>query len=148
MDPEGDGDHAPHGSFGQLETISNQVTAQVDEKMVGFTVACVLELADILALFMDGLYDRSLPDEEFISQLSEAISHILADTGQAVQSLRREVLGQGLRKISFVAHDFAEQSGCQFWHPMPIIEIAQILQTGEIPVTERTVRESGGSTIE
>ncbi len=73
---------------------------------------------------MDGLDDRPFPDKDLIEQRHETIAHIRADTGQEMQSLRREVLEQELRKISIVAYEFVKQRCCQLWHWTPILHIA------------------------
>ena len=50
----------------------------------------MLDLADVLQLVIDGLDQRSLPQEQFVSEAHQAILHVLADFRQELEPLGKE----------------------------------------------------------
>jgi len=50
----------------------------------------VLNLADVLQLVVDGLYQQTLPQEQFVPEAHPAILHVLADFRQEFEPLSPE----------------------------------------------------------
>src|SRR5262249_35935180 len=70
---------------------------------------CVLDLADVLQLVIDGLDQRSLPQEQCVPEAHRAILPVLADFRQELEPLDKEGIVECLGNRAAIAKELAEE---------------------------------------
>ena len=86
--------------------VGDQSRQQVDQEIDLRAMTCVLDLADVLELVVDGFDQRSFAQQEFIDHRHQLVLHILFELGDQLQAALIKLLG----KLSATVHDFLEQS--------------------------------------
>jgi hypothetical protein len=91
----------------------------------------VLDLADVLQLVIDGLDQRSLPQEQFIPEAHHAILHVLADFRQELEPLGQEGIVECLGNIAAIAKELAEEPVHEARDGLPVVAMAWRQLKGE-----------------
>jgi hypothetical protein len=88
-------------------------------------MAGMLDLADVFELIRDGLDDSSLPQEQCVRPVEQAVVHLFAQLGDEAQSVgHQQVLGQRLGEIAFVPKELTLEAFRQLGNGIPIIDVA------------------------
>ena len=103
--------------------VSNQTGDEIDEKVGGAAVSGVFNLGDILELVNDGLDDETLAYQQLVLEKDESISHVFANRGDQLQSLREELFEESLGKIATVANQLAPQRFGHLWDRLAVIGV-------------------------
>ena len=64
-----------------LETVSDQATEEMDDKIRWAAMTRMLDLADVLELVVDGLNDGPFVYQQPIGEIHQAIRHMLTNLG-------------------------------------------------------------------
>src|SRR5690242_1360261 len=95
------------------------------------TVASVLNLRNVLQLVVNRLDNGALAQQEFVSQVHQAVLHVGTQLGDQLDTLRPQALKQRLGPIPFVAKQLAEETFSQITDGLSVIDIARREATSE-----------------
>src|SRR5205085_6233714 len=98
---------------------------QMDDKIGWAAVTRMLNLRNILELVNDGLNDGSFAQQQFVREGHKMILHVLAQSGDEMQALFKEQLGQGSGNVAAVSKQLPPQSFHHLGNRSPIIDIAR-----------------------
>ena len=70
----------------------------------------MLNLADILELIVDRLYDGAFPEDDFVMQTHQRVLHVFLNFGYQVYIIHEELFKEVLADISSVSEEFSEQT--------------------------------------
>jgi len=94
-----------------LVAVGDQSSEQVDEEIVGTTMAGMLDLADVLELVIDALDDRTLAQQQSVGGGKDPFTHILAQLGDQQEALPgEELLSQRLGDGATIAKELAKEA--------------------------------------
>src|SRR5690242_19072824 len=99
-----------------LMTVSDQPSKQMDDKIRRTAMTSMLDLRNILELVNDGLNNRSFAQQQCVRQMHEMILHVVAQSGDQMQSLIKEQLRQGNGNVAAIPKQLASQPFDQARH--------------------------------
>ena len=108
-----------------LQTVSNETSEEIDDKVEWAAMSGMLNLRDVLELIVDGLHDGPLAEQNNIVVQEQATLHIATgESHHLYLALMQQLFDQFLTDIAFVAKEFAEEPLSQARHRLTIIKIA------------------------
>ena len=96
----------------------------------------MLNLTDVLQLVIDGLYDRPLPEEDFVVEVHQRVLHVPFDLRNQVYVVNKQHLKEVLADVSPVCKEFSEEPVGKFFvlQWIPVVDVSR----GELPLDNLT----------
>ena len=107
-----------------LMSVSNEASDDINKKVGDTPMTRMGNLRNVFELVIDGLDERPLAEQQFVSQRQKAGLHVFAQACDKLNSLSKEFVKQGLRNVALVTKEFAREMLNEFGNRLTVIDIA------------------------
>jgi len=96
-------DVVSHFWFVRIKSIGRQPRDEISDEVHGTSMACVIEVQDILELMKHRFNERAFPEENALGEFHDLRFHVLSQLGNQFETLFEKVFKKFLRNESLVS---------------------------------------------